>query len=188
MKLKTYNEFINEGNRFGITFDSSASKYDVYKKTTPDKAPKYVGIYDNKDLKKFNVDPIEYKKFITHITYGLKYVRDFVIKTDFSQYGDPKSSNWNDKAFIYHSLTGYLGGYSQYALSLTEIAYIGMEESLKEFEVKNQNWHGKFSGGATEDFPENRPQLILHPKHNTNWYTQDIFNTFPSLINLPRLA
>lgn len=188
--FQTFSEFVNEGNKFGISFDATASRFDDKNKATKsDKAPKFKDIYDSSDLKKLGIIPAEYNKWNAYISMGLKTIKTFVDKTDFSQFAanDDRSTNWDDKAYIYHTLTGWLGGYSNNTLSLAEIAYIGMEESLKEFDVKNENWVGKFGMGSTDNFPERRPQLRLQGKHQKSWYAQDIINALPSLENFPRL-
>lgn len=190
--FKSFSQFLFEGNNFGITFNPNASKYNSPQlKTKASRAPAYKDTYDSKDLKRYGIATSDYKGWERSVSQGLKVIKAFVDSEDFSKYKTAKdyNTNWEDKAYIYYTLTGWLGGYSQNKLSLVHIAYIGIVGKVdpSDFEVYNENWAGKFTGGSTENWPENRPQLILKPKFNLNVYTQNIINKFPTLENFPRI-
>lgn len=194
MKLfKSFSEFLFEGNSFGVTFDPKASVLGKPSyKTKSGKAPIFKDSYDTKDLKLYEVTPTDYKGWEKSITKGFKVIKDFVDSEDFSKYAYENNSgtNWDDKAYIYYTMTGWLGGYSQNKLNLIHLAHIGISGKIdpKNFEVYNENWSGKFSGGSTENWPEKRPQLRLKPLYNLKWYIQDIVNEFPTLDKFPRLG
>lgn len=189
--FKSFSEFLFEGNSFGITYDNKASLLGKPNyKTKSAKAPIFKDIYDNKDLKLYGVLPQDYRGWEKSITKGLKVIKEFVDTEDFSKYANEKETgvNWDDKAYIYHTLTGWLGGYSQNKLSLVHLAYIGIKGKIddKDFKVYNENRSGKFTVGSTENWPEKRPQLRFVPQHQKSWYEQDIINEFPTLVNYPK--
>jgi len=192
MTFKKFKDFIFEGNSFGITYDSGASVLGKPSyKTKSGRAPIFKDLYDNKYLKLHEISTIDYKGWEKSITKGLKVIKDFVDNEDFSKYANEQETNvnWDDKAFIYYTLTGWIGGYSNNKLKYAHFAYIGITGKIdtKAFEVYNENWRGKFSSGATENWPEKRPQLRLKPKYDLRWYIQDVVNEFPTLENFPEL-
>ena len=193
--IKSFKEFLNENSRFGVPFDPKASTYDAQYPTKTMRAPRFSlskGV-TQKELNS-NTDGVrleELKKYDKYVNDGLKIIKDFVDKTDFSQFmfkGERSSdelTNFEDKAYIYSTLTGYLGGYSQYGVKADDVAYIGMVGNVKDFVVTNENWTGKFGSGATESFPQKRPQLIF--AYRKGFDNQDvrtrIFKELPSLEN-----
>ena len=193
--IKSFKEFLNESSRFGVPFDPKASTYDTQYPTKTMRAPRFSlskGVTQRElNLNTDGVRLEELKKFDRYVNNGLKIIKDFVDKTDFSQFmfkGERSSdgdTNFEDKAYIYHTLTGYLGSYSQYGIKADDVAYIGMVGNLKDFKVSNRNWAGKFASGATESFPEKRPQLIF--TYEKGFDNQDvrtrIFKELPSLKN-----
>lgn len=165
-EFKKYIEYITEGVDVG--YDKTAS---TYNKTIPTKpqGPKKITLDDVSDTS-LGTKAVR-AKVVSLMNKGFKATKKFVEDTDFSKYKfnnnrSSDTSNYEDKAFIYYTFLNYIGAYSQYKLTWQDWVLIGIKGNLNDYEIVNENWSGKFGSGATESFPENRPQLRLQRKSN----------------------
>ena len=183
---------LNESNRFGIDYDNKASKYVGVNYATNPQKPKRVIPFgyneDSKELKKYGLDSKSAALLTKYFNQGLRVIYDFVNKEDFSKYKNTgerdsdHSTNFEDRAFIFYTLTSHLGGYSQNALKYGDFLYIGIKGNLDGYTIINHRWAGRYSVGATEDFPENRPQLTLRREVDKSQILREIYKEIPEAI------